>query len=423
MIKRIKLAILLVGVFLASNLSAKQFTLLAYAEKGSPAHKLILEKIKKFESKHKGYTIKVDIASSKAYHTKLQILSVANKLPDIMHIFVGNRTAYVTKRGLIADLRPLFDNETKNSFIAQALVAQGSKGEIYQIPENLTLTGIVYSNKKLMDKLNLTFPKTYQEWLKQVKVIQKAGLTPLALGNKAPWVVQSILLSTVLGRTAGDEWLQKAVNGKVSFTDKPFLSSLETLKEMYDTGLLDKATPTWDYNQGTNEFLRSKAVYSMNGGWIVNNYNKNAKAEFLDGVNLHAFPAMKNEVNSNSVSGILGIGFGLNAKLSTADKKILFDLVKINAGLGVEQEAIAIGNIPLMQNLKFSKNIMTLVKKLKNLTENSKITYVFDGIMDPQSVGKLQNLIQEMFLGSKSASEVAKDFEAYASKNSPMRKN
>ncbi len=415
--------LLLTSAILATGLTAKEYTLLAYAEKGSAQHTLILEKIKKFESLHKGDTIKLDIASNKAYHTKLQILSVAQKLPDVMHIWAGNRSDYVTKKGLVADLRPFIDDSVKSKFIPQALVEQGSKGEIYQIPENLTLTGVVYSNEKLMKKLNLTYPKTYTQWLDQVKVIQKAGLTPLSVGNKAPWVMQSIVLSTILGKTAGDEWLQKAVKGDASFSDKPFLSSLETLKEMFDKGLLDKATPNWDYNQGTNEFLRSKAVYSMNGGWIINNYNKNGKPEFLEGVNLHSFPAIKNEVNKDSVSGILGTGFGLNAKLSDEDKKVLFDLVKINAGVEVEQEAIKIGNIPLIQGLEFKTEVSPLVKKLKTLTEDSKITYVFDGIMDPESVGILQNLIQEMFLGSKTSAQVANEFEAFASKNSPMRKN
>ncbi|MGY0398819.1 MAG: ABC transporter substrate-binding protein [Ostreibacterium sp.] len=405
-----------------TTIFAKEYNLLAFGEKGSPQNNLLLEKIKKFESMHKDAKIKLDMASGQAYHTKLKVLSVARKLPDVMTIFPGKRSDYVTKKNLIADLNPFIDKKMKSVLLPQALAPQGGNGEIYEIPQNLTLTGVVYANKSLMDKLKLTYPKTYKDWLGQVKVIQEAGLTPLAIGNKSPWVMQSIVLSAILGRTAGDAWLDKAIHGKASFTDKPFVLALKTLKQMYDSGLLDKATPSWDYNQGTNAFLSAKAVYSMNGGWIVNNYIKSAKPEFLKNIELHRFPAIVDEVNKSSVSGTLGTGFGIKASLSVADKKILFDLVKLQAGLGMEKASIGIGNIPLVKKLDFPENTNPLIKNLKTLMDDSKVTYVFDAVMDPQSVDLLQNLIQELFLGTKTPEDVAKEFESYAAANSPMRK-
>ena len=400
----------------------KEYKLFAYGEKGTPQYDLLLEKIKKFESMHEGVKIKLDSASNQAYHAKLKILSVANKLPDIMTIFPGNRSDYVTQKGLIADLTPLIDMTLKAKFTPQALLPQGQNGEVYALPQNLTLTGVVYANEALMEKLHLTYPKTYQEWLGQVKTIQKAGLTPVSIGNKSPWVMQSIVLSAILGRTAGDEWLDKAIHGHASFTDKPFLSALEIIEQMYKEGLLDKATPNWDYNQGTNEFLASKAVYSMNGGWIINNYIKTASPEFLQNLTMHALPSIAGEKQGNTISGTLGTGFGISAGLPKADQKILFDLVTLQAGLGAEQSAIQAGIIPLLKGLEFPEDTNPLVKDLKKLTDDTKVTYVFDGVMDSESVTELQNLIQEIFLGTKTAEEAASAFEEYVSQNSPMRK-
>lgn len=401
---------------------AREYKLFAYGEKGTPQYDLLLEKIKKFESIHDGVKIKLDSASNQAYHAKLKILSVANKLPDVMTIFPGNRSDYVTRKGLIADLTPFFDAGLKEKFIPQALVAQGDDGKVYALPQNLTLTGVVYANKKVMEKLNLSYPRTYREWLGQVKVIQEAGLTPLAIGNKSPWVMQSIVLSAILGRTAGDEWLNKAIHGQASFADEPFVSALKIIEQMYKDSLLDKATPNWDYNQGTNQFLASKAVYSMNGGWIINNYIKTATPEFLKNITMHAFPSISGEKQGSTISGTLGTGFGIAANLSKSDQKILFDLVKLQAGLGAEKSAIKAGIIPLLKGLEFPDNTDPLVRNLKKLTDDTKVTYVFDGVMDSESVTFLQNLIQEIFLGTRTAEQAANDFEDYVIKNSSMRK-
>ena len=419
-----KMGLMIVGLMLLLNTSlmAKTYKLFVYGEKGTSGNALLLDKVAMFEKKHKGTKIKIEMTSGKSYHDKLKLLALGNKLPDIMHIWNGSKTSYVTKRGLLTDLRPFITKSVRSKYIKSALVGQDKKGAIYQIPEALTLTGVVFSNKTLLAKLGLEYPKTYKEWLKQVKTIQDNGLTPLAVGNKGDWVMQSIVLSALLGRTAGDEWLLKAVNGKAKFSDKPFVSSLAIIEEMYKKRLLDEATPNWDYNQGSNEFLTSKAVYSMNGGWIVNSYMKNGTALFVDNIGVHSFPAISGEKNAGSVSGILGTGLGINNKLSKADKKILFDLVVIYSGLGMEKESVKLGSVPLTKKTKLGEYTNSIIKKLKKVSDNSKITYVFDGIMDSKSVAKLQGLMNEMLLGSKTSKEVGAEFEAYANKYSPHRK-
>jgi raffinose/stachyose/melibiose transport system substrate-binding protein len=411
-----KIILTLLSFALVLNLAAKEFTFFSYVEKGTPRYDLILDSIKKFEATHKGVKIKLDIASNEAYHTKLKILSVGRKLPDMMTIFAGSRTAYVTKKGLIADLRPFIDSNFKNQFVKSAYAGQDEQGHIYEIPRNITLTGVVYANRALLKKLKLKFPKTYKEWLKQVKTIQAAGLTPLAIGNKSPWVMQSIVLSAILGRTAGNKWLEKAAKKKVSFTEKPFVRALEIMNEMYKTGLLDKATPTWAYGKGADEFLSGRAVYTMDGSWIINNYIKNGTDEISKNIEMHSFPAIAGEKNPGSISGIPGTGVGIKNSLSKKDKKLLFEFVKLSAGVGLVQENIKIGTIPLLKNIKFPSDTHLLVKKLDPLVKKSKITYVFDGLMSPESINDIQNSIQEMFLGTKTPAQAAKSFQKQVDK-------
>jgi raffinose/stachyose/melibiose transport system substrate-binding protein len=411
-----RVVLILVGLVFFVSLNAKEFTFLAYGEKGTPLYDIIKQSIVKFESSHKDVKIKLDVASNEAYHTKLKILSVGRKLPDMMTIFAGSRTAYVTKKGQITDLRPFIDDDFKDKFIKSSYNGQDEEGHVYEIPSNITLTGVVYANTMLLKKLNLTFPKTYKEWLGQVKTIQKAGLTPLAIGNKSPWVMQSILLSAILGRTAGDEWLLKASKKETLFTDKPFVRALEIMNEMYKTGLLDKATPTWGYNKGADEFLSNRAVYTMDGSWIINNYMKNGEKQMLENIVTHSFPAISDEKNPNSISGILGAGVGMNNKLSQDDKKLLFEFIKMSAGLGLEQENIKAGTIPLLKDIEFPSTTHSLIKKIDSLVKSSQTTYVFDGLMSPVSINNIQNSIQEMFLGTKTPKQVAQAFQKQVNK-------
>jgi raffinose/stachyose/melibiose transport system substrate-binding protein len=140
-------------------------------------------------------------------------------LPDIVFLWPDKRTAYVTERGLIKDLRPWIAGK-EDLFADGALKAQGPNGEIYELPEQMTATHVMYANHRLMDELGLTFPATLDELIAQGEVIRAAGLVPIAMSNKDGWQMQSCLLSALTERAGGMDWYNKVIVGDgASFAD------------------------------------------------------------------------------------------------------------------------------------------------------------------------------------------------------------
>ena len=135
------------------------------------------------------------------WHQKLQAMAVSGQLPDVVRLWPGKRTGYVTKQGLVKDLTPYLGDEKKN-FMSMAMSPQGPKGEIYELPMKVTVTHVVYTNERLLKELGLTFPKTIEEMYAQADVIKAAGYIPVAMANKDGWQMQSCFLSALVERTA-----------------------------------------------------------------------------------------------------------------------------------------------------------------------------------------------------------------------------
>ena len=86
-------------------------------------------------------------------------------------------------------------------------------GQIYSAPLGMSATSILYYNKALFDKHNVKVPTTWEEMMAAVKTFNDNGITPIALGNKAPWVAQSTIIGSIADRVTGTEWFKKAATG------------------------------------------------------------------------------------------------------------------------------------------------------------------------------------------------------------------
>jgi ABC-type glycerol-3-phosphate transport system substrate-binding protein len=119
-----------------------------------------------FKKANPDIELEIEVGFSEAYHNKLQPMAVAGQLPDIMFLWPDKRTGYVTGNKLIKDISPLIKGH-EAEFIPGSLDPQGPNGAIYELPEQMTATHVMYVNEKLLKDLGLTFPKTMDELIAQ----------------------------------------------------------------------------------------------------------------------------------------------------------------------------------------------------------------------------------------------------------------
>ncbi len=376
----------------------------------------------KFYERHPDVKFEIEELFNEPWHQKLQAMAAGGQLPDIIRLYPGERTGYVTKHGLVKDLRPYLGDE-KDNFAPTAMSPQGPNGEIYELPSKVGATHVVYTNEKLLQRLSLSYPGTIEEMYDQAEIIKSAGYIPIAMSNKDGWQMQSTLLSVLVERTGGMKWLDGAITGQNSFDDPEFINALDVIHEFSVRGLFPAGVNQMDYPQGTELFVQEKAVYYIDGDWKIEELAKTLSEEQKGYVNLNVIPKLPNEQGApGSSSGVAGTGFAMNTKLEGAEAGIAWDWIWLYSGPVGSRIHMGQGIIPAYRIDPSGLAVDKMTQKLIDFQANTPMGYVLDDAMDAEGMGLLQPLIQEMMFGSKTVEQVASSYEAWVAENDSRRK-
>ncbi|MCP4400060.1 MAG: extracellular solute-binding protein [bacterium] len=422
-----KLVIFAIALFLMSTMTAQaeQVTLkmFYYLDLADPVVTANWDELlEAFGAEHPDIELEIEYLVNEPYHNKLQTMAVAGQIPDVLFLWPAKRTGYVTGQGLIKDLSPWLKGH-EDEFVAGSLAAQGPNGEIYELPEQMTATHVMYANEKLMKELDLTFPKTMDELLEQGKVINEAGYIPIAMTNKDGWQMQSCLLSALTERAGGLEWYNKAIVGDgASFADAEFVNALSVIDTLAKNDMLSPGINQADYGAALTEFETEKAVYYIDGGWRVNNLVGELADEQKEYMTLHTFPEIPDQKGqAGSTASVPGTGFGMNAKLEGAKAEAAWKWIWFYSGPVGSKIRQTNGALPAYK-LPEDDALDPMIKKLAAFIAATPAGYVIDAKMDGEGMAVLQAGIQEMTLGAKTPEQVANEYEAWVAANDSNRK-
>jgi raffinose/stachyose/melibiose transport system substrate-binding protein len=374
-----------------------------------------------WEAGHPDITLEWEYGYNEPYHDKLQAMAVAGQLPDLMFLWPGKRTGYVTDSGLIKDLSP-WVNGVKSQFAPAAVAPQGPNGEMWELPEQVTATHVMFTNTRLLDQLGLKFPATVEELVAQGDKIRAAGLIPIAMDNKDGWQMQSCLLSALVARTGGKAYMDAARTGDASFADKPFVDALRVIQALSANDMFSPGINQADYGIALNAFASGKAVYLIDGGWRTNELVKLMPADASTYVRYNVFPALPtDEVIRGSSAIIAGTGYGMNAKLSGAEADAAWEWIYFFAGPEGSTIKAGQGWLPAVK-IEFPPNFPPMLSNLVNFLNATPGGYVIDGVMDAEGMGILHPAIQEMMFGNKTPQQVATEYETWVARNDSGRK-
>lgn len=366
--------------------------------------------VEEFERKNPNIKLQFEYGYGESFHDKLQTLAVSGQLPDIILLYPGKRTSQVTSAGLVKDLRPYLQGH-ENEFADMAMQAQGEKGEIWELPEDISITSIMFTNNRLLKELGLSLPKTYAELLAQGPIIRKAGLIPLSIANKDAWPMQSCVAGMLLERTGGMEWFDKAIAGDARFDDQVVVDAMEIIKELTDKEMFSPGTNQLAYGQGLDDFVNERAVYFIDGGWTVNNMVGELTDEQKTYMSLESFPDVPDQKGKSlSVSATAGQGFGMNAKLSDKESEAAWKWIWFYSGPEGSAIRQRFGRLPAY-NLSEPSDADPMIKKLISFAGKVPMGYVMDSVLGAEPIGTFNINLQNMMFGTMSPKQVAQELE------------
>jgi len=363
----------------------------------------------KFEEMYPNIELKIENQYDENFHTKLRARAASGSMPDVVYLWPGARTGYVTDKGLIDDLSKHID---LSKWEAASTAPQGPNGEVFELPFMIANgTSFMYTNNAILNEMGMSVPKTYAELKAMVAPLKAAGYDTIIMPNESSWVMNSCLFSTIVGRLGGADWIVKAVNGQVKFTDDVFVDSLQVVADLYADGVLPQSSILLGYGNGPAEFAAGKAPFMIDGQWRSEAI---APLMNMDDVSFEVFPALAGEVYPNSASSATGTGMGMRTGLSGAKLEAAKTFIEFFAGAqAAEVRLVAANTIPSIKGFDLASydNIDANVIKKAEFYKAYASSAVVDSYLPTAANDVLNVGMQAIALGDKTPAEVAAEVQ------------
>ncbi|RED55037.1 extracellular solute-binding protein [Cohnella phaseoli] len=359
------------------------------------------------------------------YRARLKTVAAANEMPDLFVMWPGVMTKEFHGGDLLQPINELIDSkqEWKEGFLPNSFNDFTIDGNTYAVPMALSPTSILYYNKKMFADNNVQPPKTWDELMSLVDTFNKAKITPIALGNKAAWLAQSSILSSLGDRVTGTEWFLKAVAGDgAKFTDPEFVQALAYLKQLSDAKAFQDGFNSIDNTQMEQMFAQGKAAMMIDGGWALTNLAANASPEALADMGATVLPSVPDGKGStNSLSGVVGTGLGLSKNVEGARKEAAFKLIYTMASPEVQKKTLE-GNQLVSYKVDLDKSkVSPIFAEVYGLLGTVTTTPVYDGRLSSAVADVMNNGLQELLMGG-SPDAIAKKIQDAHEKELAMAK-
>ncbi len=193
--------------------------------------------------------------------------------PDIMYYDTGPGFAGVLARAGL--LLPLDDAYVKYGWdkriFSWARERTVFDGTTYGIGHELEFIGTFY-NKRIFEELELSEPKTHDEFLEICQKLKGAGYIPIAFADQNKWPAGH-LFSVFAGNIAGRDKLAAAISGEVPWNDPDFVEAIQLFfVDMNQAGYLIPDVNAVTYDDANMLFYSGKAATNITGTWMVQDY-------------------------------------------------------------------------------------------------------------------------------------------------------
>ncbi|WIV98009.1 ABC transporter substrate-binding protein [Kinneretia aquatilis] len=146
------------------------------------------------------------------------------------------------------------------------------QGRPVAVPLNVHRLNSMWSNRRLLQRLGLAAPRSWDEFFQVAEALQRAGVIPLAIGSSVGQKL-SVFVNLVLGR-GGPAFFERAlVQGDASLLGgRAMLDMLREFKRI--KRYTDAAQVSRDWAGATGLLLQGRAALQFTGDWANGEFQK-----------------------------------------------------------------------------------------------------------------------------------------------------
>lgn len=276
-------------------------------------------------------------------------------------------------------------------------------GKIYGVPF-ASQTLFVYYNKKMYDRLGLSVPQTWSEFLSNLDKMKKAGIQPLANGGKDGWTLEVLMGALAPNFYGANDFFDEVVKGKTTFEDSRFVNALNRLKDLIP--YMPNLYMGVSYTDMQQSFINEQAGHFIGGSFEAGYFsaqNPDLQYDFFPG------PAVQ-AGEPRYVSTYADGNFSMNA--ASPHKEAAAKLLRFFAGKQTGEVFIKdLKQVSSVPGVDTSSS--PFIAKVLSLQKYSTPYIFLVGFRYHQPTGSAlaQAALQGMFSGKLTAAEVAKQIQ------------
>lgn len=359
--------------------------------------------------------IEITVITGDPYKDKLASNMQAGDPPDLFQTWGGGVLWQYADAGLVQDLTDaLAEDGWGDTFLPGPMAVYRQNGKIYGVPWRFGMVGIWY-NKDLFEKAGIAeTPKTWSDLLAAVQKLKDASITPIALGEKDKWTGH-FWWSYLAVRNAGQAGFAAAQDRTGAFSDQAFITAGEQLQQLIDLEPFQEGYLEMGYGDQQVVMAKEQAAMELMGQWAFG-ANTAVAEDNLDNYIAHTgwfpFPMVDGGAGQpkDAFGGGDGFAIGKNAPPETIDFVKFLTSKEHQAAMA--EAGIAV--LPVVKGVEASVKEPVMQEVLKHFGEAEYLQLYLDQYLPPAVGLAVNDYVQELFAGTKTAAEVADAIEEVA---------
>ncbi len=366
-----------------------------------------------YSSANNGYKLNSVHYANNYYKFNLRAAIDDNKGPDIFHNWGGSSIRKYVRNGSILSLDDVEDT-LKEDILPLAFKPVTFDNKIYGVPYSGLAGVFFWYRKDVFAKLDLSSPKTWEDFIQVGEKLKENGLIPIALANKNKWP-GSFFYMYLVDRIGGANLFSEAFHRKhnTTFTDVAFVKAGQYIQDLVKRGFFPKG-----FNQTADEpgnwnslFISGQAGMYLMGSWFVSALNT-LPPELREKFDFFVFPTVE-DGNGSSLNLVGSPGQDYLSVASScvepaAAKKFLIEYI---ASETYFKKLAQLGFVPPVRNAgkyladPISKKVAEVFSSAKN------VQIYYDQIMPMTMAEAHKVLIHQLFELRISPEQVAQSHE------------
>lgn len=230
---------------------------------------IIDDYIKIFEAEHPNIKIEAVATQESEYqNTKLKVATSTGAQGDIFMSWGAGYSKPFVDAGMVLPLDDYFAKTgATEDMLEGALTYSTYDGKAYGLPLK-QWAGALFCNQELFDKHGVKVPTTWDELMTAVNTFRSNDVTPMVMGGKDAWHI-GMIQNALAVRTAGADYMNKALSGEATFNTPEIVESARLLTELNNAKAFANGTLGLSADETQEEFYMGMVPMYYGGSWVA----------------------------------------------------------------------------------------------------------------------------------------------------------